>query len=481
MTPSRKKPAMLHQLRTRAGAVRDRGSAMLMTLSVMLLLTTLAGVGTTMAVRDMRGAGEAQQAGGALDAAEAGLAQAVAYIRSNGTRKIACNLTTCPANSWSQGNPVAANVKGGGRWSAWIKPVSVGNPADGDSDTYLVHSTGTAGGPAERVIEVGVTVTPIGLPNAIFGRTINLGGTVDMAQISMFSTGCVYNRSHVATHAAVDAAYNVPTAVHSSQIITESQGSGQYCPNTNKPIHGGLSLLGVSLTPCSSKYPADQDRFGGSLLGGLLSLVPCAGVASQPAYQLHDFDLDGVVDVNGSFVKDDRALFRSFGIKRPALTEAEIEQLRTTAQAQGNYYTSAKSSDWTVPTGPHAVLFFDIGANDTVDLGPLGDPSKSIWARTALDISSPLCLDASLLVVITGGNAKMDSNMNLAAAIYMASGSPGGKLTKGNGTVNTIGMIYADTLDFAGNLNASLDTCYMGNPPPALFDVNPGTYRELDR
>ncbi|MGQ0631810.1 MAG: hypothetical protein ACT4P1_12270 [Sporichthyaceae bacterium] len=468
--------AWRERMRTRWHAASDRGSAMLMTTMVIVLITTLAGLGTTMAIRDVRGAGQAQQAGTALGSAEAGISQAIAYIRTHGVRKLACSPACVPANPWNENAPVTASTPGGGQWTAWIAPMSVGNGNTGD--TYLVHSTGTAAGMAQRVIEVEITLTPIDLPKAVFGRTINLGGTVDLQQISMLSTGCVYKRDKVSVDVAAgpDAAYGIPVGVHSSQIITKSQGSGQYCANTAQPIHGGLNLAGISLKPCNSDYPYDQDRLGGSLttlplVGGLLALAPCAAAASSSAYLPR---ADG--SINGSFLRDEAALFRSFGVTRPALTEAQIEQLRTTAAAQGTLYSSPHG--WSVPTAPHSVLFFELGTNDTVDLGPLGE---SLWARTRLQLSDPLCLDASLLVIVTGGNAKMASNMNLAASIYMASGAPGGKLSKGNGTVNHVGMLYADNLDFAGNIDVSLDTCYLGNPPPGLFDVNPGTYRELDR
>ena len=39
----------------------------------------------------------------------------------------------------------------------------------------------------------------------------------------------------------------------------------------------------------------------------------------------------------------------------------------------------------------------------------------------------------------------------------------------------------SDTLDLTGNINVRLDSCYMANPSPALYDVTPGTSRELDR
>lgn len=475
---------------TRASRTSDRGSGMILTLLVMALVVALGATATSVSIGNLRGSTSANQAGTALDAAEAGVAQAITHIRTYGTRNLRCNITTCTGNPWSPTNPVSADVAGGGRWTAYIEPVPPNTASQ--PGKFRIHSTGTAGGPAQRIIETEVTVAPIDLPKAIFGRTINLVGDVNVQNMSVFSTGCVYKRGHLEfpdldnglATADLDLAYGTPPGVHSSQIITESNGSGQFCSNTAKPIHN--SLLGA-LGICNTTYPYDQDRLGGSFVGGLLNLVPipllpavCSALIGVDAYVPRDLDGDGVADVTGSFIRDDKALFASFGIKRPALTASEIEQLRVTAQAQGNYYET--TNGWSLPTAPHSVLFFDLekaGSNRTVDLDPLRN--SALFSRAKLDATSPLCLDASLLIVIVGGDAKLASNTQLAASIYLGSGAPYGKLHKANGTADHIGMMYADTLEMTGTLNVKLDTCYLENPPPALFSVTPGTYRELDR
>jgi hypothetical protein len=123
------------------------------------------------------------------------------------------------------------------------------------------------------------------------------------------------------------------------------------------------------------------------------------------------------------------------------------------------------------------VLYFDLkGA--TVNLDPLG---TSAWARSQLQAGDPRCPDASLLVIVAGGNAKINANTNLAATVYLASPAPYGRLEKANGTANHIGALYADTIDMTGTFSVSLDTCYLDNPPPALTHVDPTSYRELDR
>jgi hypothetical protein len=461
---------------------------MILMMLVMALVLALGATATSVSIGNLRGSSSAQSAGTALDSAEAGIAQAMTYLRTYGTRKLRCS-PTCTTNPWnpptasSPGSPVSANVAGGGRWEAWIKPIPPNTASV--PGKFLIHSTGTAGGPAQRILETEVTVAPIDLPKAIFGRTINLVGGVNVQNMSVFSTGCVYKRDHLNLDATagLDLAYGVPPGAHSSQIITESNGSGQFCSGTARPIHN--SLLGA-LGVCNTAYPYDQDRLGGSFVS-LLNLLPipllpsvCSALTGVDAYKPHYVGPGPTdVDVSGSFIRDDAALFKSFGIKRPALSDAEIEQLRMTAQAQGNYYES--TAGWSNPTAPHSVLFFDLGnagSNRTVDLDQL---STSLFSRLKLDATSPLCLDASLLIVIVGGDAKLASNTQLAASIYLGSGAPYGKLQKSNGTSNHIGMMYADTMDLTGTLNVSLDTCYLENPPPSLFSITPGTYRELDR
>ncbi len=116
-------------------------------------------------------------------------------------------------------------------WIEAVRPFPTNDPG-----SYRIHSTGTAAGPASREVVTDVSVTTTPVPKGIFARTINGGGDASVARESIFSTGCVYNRSKIQM-SGTDVAYGIPVAVHSSQIITDSNGSGQYCPTTNKPIH----------------------------------------------------------------------------------------------------------------------------------------------------------------------------------------------------------------------------------------------------
>lgn len=459
----------------------DRGSAMVLTLMVMALVTALATTVAVVTINNLQGSWRARQAGSALNSADAGIAQALTYLRNNGVRDLRCS-PTCTANAWgNEAAPASVTIAGtaGQRYAVWIEVrTPFPNPA-GDPGLYRIHSTGTAAGAASRAVTADVAVTTTDVPKGIFARTINGGGDASVARESIFSTGCVYNRSKIEmVPGEMDLAYGIPIGVHSSQIITDSNGTGQYCPTTNKPIH--RTGPGNNTTrPCSTAYPYDQDRLGGSL-----SSTSCASTeATYPTYY-GGRDLDGNTangnEVQGSFIKDDATLFKLFGIRTPALTQAQVDQLRTVAQSQGNYWTKSASSQWSSPDEANAVMFFDLTAADpggTVDLNDI----VGFGRAPNLSDGDPACTARSLMILIEGGNVRLNSNQQLAASVFLTSPAPNGQVFKANGTSTFIGTIYADTVNLTGTADLSIDPCFLANVSPALLDLSVQNYREEDR
>ncbi len=454
----------------------DAGSAMILTLMVMALVTALATTVSVVTINNLQSSTRAQQAGSALNAADAGTAQAMTYLRSSGVRDLRCYATsTCAANSWgNKTSPTSVSVPGkaGQSYSVWIEPVAA-FPAN-DPGLYRIHSTGRAAGSASRMVTLDVEITNSDVPRGIFARSISGGGSASVQRESIFSTGCVYDRSKISmAPGEMDLAYGIPIGVHSSQIITESNGTGQYCPTTNKPIHQ------TGPGACNPSYPYDQDRLGGSLLG-----TPCAGTQTTYPTYYGAKNLDGVSgnEVVGSYLKDDPTLFKLFGIRSPALTQSQIDQLRSTAQAQGNYRTT--SAVGASPDEANAVMFFDLtGVTATATNARTVDLNDIVGFGRGPNVSDTDagCVTKSLTIVIEGGNAKLNSNQQLAASLFLTSPSPYGQVTKANGTADFIGTIYADTVNLVGNINLSTDKCFMANASPALLSLSPGSYRELDR
>src|SRR3546814_11094697 len=77
----------------------EDGSAMVMTLMVIAIVTALATTIGVVTVNNLQASWRAQQAGSAVNAADAGVAQAVAHLRSAGVRGLTCS-PTCPPHAW---------------------------------------------------------------------------------------------------------------------------------------------------------------------------------------------------------------------------------------------------------------------------------------------------------------------------------------------------------------------------------------------
>lgn len=464
----------------------DRGSALILTLMVMALVTALGTTVMVITINNLQSSWRAQQAGSALNAADAGVAQAMTHLRRSGVRDLCAPPPSagndklrpyCGGNDpWSSGNPMTVTLAGeaGQTYRTWIEVVS--RFAGKEPGLYRVHSTGTANGAASRAVTLDVGVTMINVPKGVFARSIGGGGSANVERQSIFSTGCVSRRAQIdMTPGEIDLAYGIPVGVHSSQYITEENVNTPDCSlSGNKLIHRGGTNSNPTARPCNTDYPYDHDRLGGSLSGS-----PCAGVAtSHPAYYgTRDLDGDGTIDVRGSYLEDEAALFQLFGFKKPALTPPEIDRLRTLAQAQGNYFSSTA---FTSPDEANAVMFFDLKglqAGGTVNLNDIQGFGRQP-VRSA-DISA--CTTRSLVIVIEGGNVTLNSNQQLYASLFLTSPAPYGQVYKANGTANFIGTIYADTVNLVGNLNISTDECFQSNVSPGLLDMRVGAYREIDR
>lgn len=443
---------------------------MIMTLMVMALVTALATTVSVVTINNLQSSARAQQAGSALNAADAGLAQAVSYLRREGVRGLSCT-PTCTANPWgNETSPATVPVPGraGQSYRVWIEalaPFPANNPG-----RYRIHSTGRAAGSASRMVTEDVAVTSGVIPEGIFAREIDGGGSASVQRQSIFSAGCVYDRAKIQmVTGEIDLAYGIPIGVHSARTITEAGGANQNCSPDKKDIHANR--------PCNSEYPYDQDARGGSLLG-----TPCANTqTTAPTSKYYGAkDLDGAAgnEVIGSFIKDEASLLKLFGFSSPpGLSPSQLDVLRATAQAQGNYSNTPTMSS---PDESNAVMFFELtGANlgGTVNLNNI-----SGFTRNPGVGDTAACPTKSLTIVIKDGNATMNSNLSLVASLFLISDNPEfGQLTKGNGGADFVGTIFANRINLIGNVDLSTDLCFRANRSPALLDFSSSSYRELDR
>lgn len=436
----------------------DDGAALIVVLLISAVLSALTLTLAVITTGNLQSARAAQQAGAAVNAADAGVAQALTYLRSTGVSALNKCAPNCgPTNKWgSKTTPMTVTQPGkaGQSYQVWIEPIAP-YPAN-KPGVYRIHSSGIAGGPAARAVTADVTLDSYKIPFGIMAKSVMGGGNAAVHHESIYTTGCVYKRSKIKFE-GMDIAYNQPAAVHSSQVITDDQGSGQFCPSTKKPIHPTTGS--PSTRYCNTTYPNDQDKNGG----------PLAGTSCQGA---------GGAYPQTSLIASDADLFNSYRMQQPALTQAQIDSLKSIAMSQGNYYT--KSTGWTSPTIDNAVMFFDLAQTDPGGLVNLNNVVG--YSRTpGLGSNDANCAPKSLVIVIEGGNARLNSNQNLYASVFLTSGDPYGHVTKANGTATFTGTIYANSLDLTGTVDLHMDECFLNNVSPALFSTEVSTYRELDR
>lgn len=447
---------------------RDEGSAMVITLMVIAVVTVLASTVLSVTVNNLGSVRRSQDAAAALDAADAGITQALAYLRSSGTRNLTCS-PTCDTNPWgNRDNPTRLELPGATDQSfeSWIEPL----PTSADPAFYRVHSLGRSEDGARALqVDVELTLNATGLPLGVFARSVQGGGSASVTRESIYTTGCVYNRRLIAL-SGNDLATGIPAAVHSSKIITNSNGNTPNCSSSRKAIH--------SDSPCSATFPYDHD-----VLGGPLGSSGCSGnvTAFPDYYDSRDYDGDGQADLNGSYLRDDQALFDVFGIDDQPLNDAQTEQLEAIARSQGTYRTThvvGASPDPAV--NPDAVMFFDLADTDPGGVVDLNDIIG--WGRDGnLSATDSRCEDRSLIIVIKGGNARLNSNQRLAATLVLTSRAPYGEVIKANGTADYIGTIFSDKINLVGNIDLSLDECFVRNLSPSLYTASVGNYLEVDR
>jgi hypothetical protein len=310
---------------------------------------------------------------------------------------------------------------------------------------YTIVSKGYGPGRAQRVVAAKVRIGGNGAaPLAFQGNTVRFTGQTAMAGQSIFARGCVYKRDMV-TMSGTDA-FGLPAGVHSEGSITEDQGSDFACPSPSKVIHPPACN---STTGGHSDYKNDQDARGASLPVG----SPC--LPTDPALAAKYYP-------NGSklVVGDLQTLY---GIKQPPLSAEEIDNLKATARAQGNYRTTGGA---VTPIGDNPVLFYE---NTDVNLSDIGG-----FRDTAT------CANHSLLIVVKGGNVSWTSNSStpLIASVMVVTD---GKQFLANGG-GIIGSVYADNIVLGGAaaVSGAARDCAAYNPSPSLLGFTVLSYREID-
>lgn len=464
---------------------RDAGAAMIIALFVLALVTVLTATMAATSAEDVTSSRRAKDAAAALAAAEAGVSDSLVYLRSAGVYAVSCNpgaedpaLPGCAGPRTDEDRARVVLPGGGGQsYRTWIRPIAPlpeSNP--GLYRIYSVGYVGTVDGTTDRAaarralsVDVAIGTTQTGLPLGLFGRRILPAGDFTVRSASVFSTECVDNRDKIQFFPGVsDLAYDKPPAVHSSgPIVIDANGCGN--PPKN-PVFTTGSPCGVVTNQGSGSNTLNVNLDQSSMQP---TPVCDDGKTLEPDYYAPK-NLDGVSgdDVNGSWIKDSRALQTLYGFDAKFVTPDLIDQWRSSAKAAGTYYTA--TTGYTVPSpaaGANAIVFFEPppesgGRVPVVDLGLF----KDTWSQ--LDAT---CKPQNILVVVHNADAKVTRDTELTGSVIVAEGR---LLDAGQAHIN--GTVFTDSAELAGGSQISLTECFLANLSPFLLSFEVKKYRELD-
>jgi hypothetical protein len=482
----------------------DAGIGVITVIMVIAVLTAFLVTATTMTVNNLSSTNRDRQALSALATSEAGVAQAVQLLRSGNLGALTClepaagqvpgATCTGAGPSWTSAtNPKTVVLDGGACatsgncFKAWIGTVQpyVPNcagrhavPPTACYGIYRVHSTGlSGGGPSGRKLAVDVKVTPYPFPIGVFADALSGNGNVGVHGESIFTNGCMMNRQDDSASGSgvqfawdsannrpvIDLIYDQPIAAHATGKISTSNTS---CGTNGNafPIHE-TSKDDTTPKACNTTFPYDQDQEGGTLAAGDGCWGPYTYTRS-----------DGTkYPTTSSFTQAD---LQNYGYRPRGLTDAQYDALKAQAQSQGTYNISTPSINTTLTSLVAAgisspVLYWD---NTSVSLNATDFPASFLRALSAVGT----CTTNSVTIVVAGpGHDLTYQGGNTAPYLVSSIFVPDGTLT-GNGGRNTIGTVFAKTLDLGGNVDFYMDQCFANNPPGATLDAQVMQWREDD-
>lgn len=450
-------------LRLRRNLRDDRGIALI---TVMLVGAVLSGMGiivVTTTISDMRAANADRTSLRTLDVAEAGVADAISYIRSKGVKQICSTCTT----QWNTSNPMVLTYP---RGSAQVSIAAINpyKPPQTRVGRYSITSVGTTTGSGavgvgqisgKRTVQEIVDVRPLSFPLGVYTASqVNLGGTINMFQESLFSGSCVDSRYKLVMEpgpsgSTIDPYYNIPAGVHSTSYITDKNTSCATDPSgaDNQAIH--------KTAACNTNYPADQDSLGAPFPG-----TTCA--TADAGY--------GDYDTNGSNFNQ-QTFVNTYGFLPRGLSDDDYANLKARAIAAGTYFPAGTAVVWpssfTQPLSPTDPRFNPVIYVQNQDLTIQGDLNSYAWANDpSCTMSHP-----TVVVVVDHGSLNLSSSTNFAGFLFVPDGN-----IKFTGSPTITGTMFSKSLDWSGGSTVGLNECFAANTNGGILNVTKYSWREVD-
>lgn len=452
---------------TRSG---DRGAAVL---TVLLMLGAMTAITTTVAVvttNDTISASRDKQAAGALATADAGVAQALEWMRYNGVGRLTCldnNQAACSANPVGFTNPAApaqfrvdggvgSCVAGSTCYKVAITALVPYDPPIVKTGRYRIYSTGVSGGgSAAKKIIVDVAATPARYPIGVYGDRLTGNGGTRISHEMLFTQDCVSPRHDGSGNGTrfegIDPYWDEPASANSTTVVSTENGCGS----------DGYVHRNSTFCPPESALRYDRTSLGGTLPTG----------SACRTY----LKLDGSTGSRTSSFFDLSILEDTYGFRPGGLAGQEYDALRVRAGALNLLNPTAAQLTTRLAAAVAAgvtnpVVYYDNAASVSLNAGDI--PAVFGRAPTAT------CTPHSIVIVVRNGDLVYQGGNNewRSLAIFVPEGN-----FRGNGGYNILGTLFAHNLSLGGNEEFRLDDCFVQNLPGPLVNLDVQTFREDDR
>jgi hypothetical protein len=489
----------------------DEGVAMITALMVTLVLLAFGALVAILGVNNLRNSSRDRQAGSSLGAGDAGVAQAIEYIRNNGVGGLICpdaNPSSCSGNPAGLSNPsnprlvpldaagTGCNTGGNNCTKVWVGVVQAFAPPSVKTGTYNIHSEGIYGnGPSARQIVATVKVTPNTFPIGVFGRTISGNGGTAIYTESLFTTNCVspiFTGSGNGTRfTGIDNYWGQPAAAHTTTHVSSSVG----CGANGYIAHGNPSSSNANSNACANNTTLNPMQ---SADGGLVSAA--AGTSCYHQYQRPDGSWypdgvcpSGATSPYGNGLCDTTAFTTAdltrYGYRSRGLSEREYAALMARAQSQGTFNIPVGSISATVTNLVNGGINNPVLYWDCHSAGTICSSSKALALKYS-DVPSGMfdrgptaegqaCNSALRVVtiIVEHGDAVFQGGNNtwFDAALFVPDGS-----FNGNGGYQILGTLFSKNLDLGGTQSFTLDTCWLKAIPGTILSITQLGFREND-
>ncbi|MGH2702486.1 MAG: hypothetical protein ACRDJ2_12035 [Actinomycetota bacterium] len=484
----------------------ERGIAMTTVLFVGAALTAITSVASLSVIKEFGAGSDDRKAADALAYAEAGIDRSIQYIRGQNWGVLKTAGCEKPALSETSTPPLPSGTVGNGTFTATMRVFNpsgtttatryadgnplgaacAARPATAKDPLFVVIKSIGEHPKAKRTVEQVVKIQSKGLPIGLFARSIDVGGTPNVYNVSMVSETQITGREKLVFQGC-DPYYTLEQFYPDAPGLTTTQ-CGAFIPSAAHAV-SGIAL----------KQNGSNPEFGGNPLNCTANSNP--GASGDARYQ-SIWDGDGTA-TSGAFSGTCTAWGNGPGTSKfteadkvrvspqPELTPQDYEMIKQRAKEVGIYCSIGATT--TCTRMGQSISAASVW-NDT-DIAPLyaagtnnilayfefttgtATTNEIKWKAAAWPCNSvDPALTKSAVIVVRNGGMSVQNGAQINGALIMDGDF------KYNGSVEFLGSIISKSIiNASGGMTFSLNSCWVENMPWLFTNATPTQWSEIDR